>query len=112
MHWLGKERLMGMMRNSWERGYSVVFHCNKGDLKAPATASWILEQATGVQARLWVQRICMVRQVDNLLSDFNREINENSNDNWVPDNFRDYLLVCRIQSWKLINSGGTILNLK
>ena len=100
---LGLDTLMMSMKRCWEAGQSVLFHCNRGEVQAPAAVCSILRHCTGISGLHWLGKVIAVRKVDNLLVDMHHQVSSVGNQNWIPGDYRSFVIV-----WRIWNYAATV----
>ena len=72
-------QVVAAIRNQWENGSSVLFHCNQVEIRSPAAVCCVLGNATKLKGTYWLNEVVKVRQVGNLLQTLHREVFVNNN---------------------------------
>ena len=102
--WKGLYELTGVVRNAWELGKTVLFHCNHGQYRAPTALVVFMEIFTGTPKLSWLSTILEQRVVAGFLHETHARNVVQGDMTWSPPIFNDFLLWCRIHyvecSWK------------
>ena len=98
-HFKGVNQVVRTMREVWENGGRVCFHCNNGEMRSPVAVCVVLKAATGIDGPHWLHQICQIRKVDNLLRRFDTEYFQCNNPNYIPAYYREFVMCFRLHGF-------------
>ena len=97
-YWKGLAELCGMIRHCSEMGFTVLFHCNQGQVRAPTALALLLGTVCGNHPANWLPTIALKRFIAKFLLRFYHEVRINKNSLWCPPDFDDYILCMRLDN--------------
>ena len=94
--WKARPDLSEKMAQWWLRDHAVLFHCNKGEVRAPTAACVMMGYITRRDPKSYLPVVMKVRRVDKLLVQIQHQVNILGNLQWFPDQWQDYVIQCRL----------------
>ena len=104
-YWKARPDLSEEMSYWWTRDHAVLFHCNKGEVRAPAAACVMMGYISRRDPVFFLPVVLKAREeVDQLLWDIHRQVNILGDHQWFASQWDNYVIQCRLMGcqarWK------------
>ena len=94
----GLRDLNARVRWAWERGYKVVFHCNRGEIRSPLAAAVFMQYASGIEAKWWLTtQIMPARRLGDIFQKWQHQCATGNTRTWCPSNYHNFVTIRRLR---------------